>query len=222
MPVQNRDHDGEVPARSKGSIKYDVATLLLNNSAMIDINCTRDTEATSPTRSPPPSTPSCLAPATGTIKCDAPWAHIATYKVCWSNECVATDVLIVFESVIHDGVNVIFVTFGKDASVVDDTNSLFHKLVTLDSLHTAIRGVSVVCSIDNSGPYDDTIVNATPWVTIIVVATVDMDFPNVLTLGNIMRLRVMSLVSIMLHSSALYPMVDVAPPLTLTTPPATS
>jgi hypothetical protein len=87
-----------------------------------------------------------------------------------------------FESAIHDGTDVIFVSFGQDASLAYDTKSFFHEPVTLGSLHAAIHGVSVVYSSGNFSPYDDTVINATPWV--IVVAAVDRDFPNILTLGN--------------------------------------
>ncbi|XP_022683606.1 subtilisin-like protease SBT5.3 [Setaria italica] len=86
--------------------------------------------------------------------------------------------------------------------------SLFHEPVTLGSLHAAARGISVVCSAGNSGPYDDTVVNAAPWVTTVAASTVDRDFPNVLTLGNSVHMKGMSLESTTLHSSQLYPMVD--------------
>lgn len=63
----------------------------------------------------------------------------------------------------------------------------------------------VVCFVGNFGLYDDTVVNAAPWVT-----TVDGDFPNVLTLGNNVHFRGTSLKSTTLHSNTLYPMVDAA------------
>jgi hypothetical protein len=88
-----------------------------------------------------------------------------------------------FESAIHDGTEVIFVSFGQDASLAD-TKSFFHELVMLGSLHAAIYGVSVVYSSGNSSLYDDTVINAVPWVITVAAVTVDRDFPNILTLGN--------------------------------------
>lgn len=89
-----------------------------------------------------------------------------------------------FESAIHDGTNVIFVSFNLDTSLTDDTKSFFHEPVTLGSLHAAIHCVSVLYSSGNSRPYDDTVINDTPWVITVAAATVDKDFPNILTLGN--------------------------------------
>jgi hypothetical protein len=89
-----------------------------------------------------------------------------------------------FESTIYDGTDVIFVSFGQDTSLADDTKSFFHEPVTLGSLHAAIHNVSAVYSSDNSSPYDDTVINAAPWVITVVAATINRDFPNILTLGN--------------------------------------
>ena len=100
-----------------------------------------------------------------------------------------------FESTIHDDADVIFVSFGQDAPLSDDTKSFFHEPVTFGSHHTTIHGVPIVCSTNNSGPYDDTVINTAPWVIIVAATTVDRDFPNILTLGNIMRLRGTSLMS---------------------------
>ena len=54
----------------------------------------------------------------------------------------------------------------------------------LESLHATIHGVSVICSTGNSGPYDDTVVNDASWVTTFIVATVNRDFPDILTLKS--------------------------------------
>nr|CAB3480695.1 unnamed protein product [Digitaria exilis] len=223
------DGMGEVPQRWKGScqdtVKYSVpcnkkligATffnkdMLLNNPAVVDANWTRDTEghgthtlSTAGGSFVPRA--SLFGYANGTAKGGAPRARVAAYKVCWSGECAAADVLAGFEAAIHDGADVISVSFGQDAPLAD-VQSLFHEPITLGSLHATSQGISVVCSAGNSGPYDDTVVNAAPWVTTVAASTVDRDFPNVLTLGNRVHMKGMSLESTTLHSSQLYPMVD--------------
>jgi subtilisin family serine protease len=110
--------------------------------------------------------------------------------VCWSGECAAADVLAGFEAAIHDGADVISVSFGQDAPVAT-VASFLQEPVTLGSLHAAMNGVSVVCSAGNSGPLEDTVVNAAPWVTTVAASTVDRDFPNVVTLGNNAHMTVM-------------------------------
>ncbi|KAJ1294442.1 hypothetical protein BS78_01G147000 [Paspalum vaginatum] len=223
------DGMGEVPKRWKGScqdsVKYGVACnkkligakyfnrdMLLNDPAVVGANWTRDTEghgthtlSTAAGRFVPRA--SLFGYASGTAKGGAPQARVAAYKVCWSGECAAADVLAGFEAAIHDGADVISVSFGQDAPLAD-VKSLFHEPVTLGSLHAAVHGVSVVCSAGNSGPYDDTVVNGAPWVTTVAASTVDRDFPNVLTLGNSAQMKGMSLESTALHSGRLFPVVD--------------
>ncbi|XP_047073341.1 subtilisin-like protease SBT5.3 [Lolium rigidum] len=87
-------------------------------------------------------------------------------------------------------------------------NSFFHEPVTLGSLHATIHGASVVCSAGNSGPFEDTVVNAAPWVTTVAASTVDRDFPNQITLGNSAHMKGMSLESSDLHSDKLFPVIN--------------
>jgi ribose 5-phosphate isomerase RpiB len=61
-------------------------------------------------------------------------------------ECTTTDVLTDFEFAIHNGANVISVTFSQDMPLADETKSLFHEPFTFGSLHTIIHDVFVICS----------------------------------------------------------------------------
>jgi hypothetical protein len=128
--------------------------------------------------------------AIGTAKGGMLRTYVVAYKVCWSAE-----------SNIHDSVDIIFVSFGQDAPLVDDAESLFPE---------PIHDVSIACSVDNFDFYDDTVIYAASWDTTVVATNIDSNFPNVLTLGNSVSLRRMSLESTMLHSSALSQMVNVA------------
>jgi hypothetical protein len=150
---------------------------------MVDTSWMRDTEGQGTTRSPPPLPTSCphaslFGYTISTAKSGAPQAHVATYKVCWSKECSAA-VLTGFESAIHDGVDVISVSFDQDTPLANDAKPLFHEPVTLRSLHAAIHDVSVVCSTGNSVPYDDIIVTTVVAATITTI--VNRDFHNILT-----------------------------------------
>ncbi|KAK0580478.1 hypothetical protein LWI29_002405 [Acer saccharum] len=46
------------------------------------------------------------------------------------------------------------------------------------------KGVSVVCSAGNSGPYPQTVINTAPWVVTVAASTIDRGFPTTVTLGN--------------------------------------
>jgi subtilisin family serine protease len=186
--------------------------MLRSNPAAVDANWTRDTEghgthtlSTAGGRFVPRA--NLFGYANGTAKGGAPSARVAAYKVCWKGECAAADVLAGFEAAIHDGADVISVSFGQDAPLADAA-TLLQEPVTLGSLHAAVHGLSVVCSAGNSGPYDDTVVNSAPWVTTVAASTVDRDFPNDVTLGNNAHIKGMSLESVTLRADQLYPVVD--------------
>ncbi|GJN40627.1 hypothetical protein PR202_gb29873 [Eleusine coracana subsp. coracana] len=219
----------EVPKRWKGSCpdsaKYGVPCnkkligakffnqdMLLTNPGAVDGNWTRDTEghgthtlSTAGGRFVPRA--NLFGYANGTAKGGAPGARVAAYKVCWAGECAAADVLAGFEAAIHDGSDVISVSFGQDAPLAD-ASTFLQEPVTLGSLHAAAHGAAVVCSAGNAGPYDDTVVNAAPWVTTVAASTVDRDFPNDVTLGNSARMKGMSLDSSTLRANTLYPVVE--------------
>ncbi|KAL6894909.1 hypothetical protein ACP4OV_007529 [Aristida adscensionis] len=219
----------EVPSRWKGSCldgakygvtcnrkligaKYFNEDMMRMNPGAVDGNWSRDTEghgthtlSTAGGRFVPRA--SLFGYANGTAKGGAPRARVAAYKTCWKGECAAADVLAGFEAAIHDGADVISISFGQDAPLADPA-TYFHEPVTLGALHATVHGVAVVCSAGNAGPYDDTVVNAAPWVTTVAATTVDRDFPNDVMLGNSAHIKGMSLESTALHSSKLIPMVD--------------
>lgn len=187
--------------------------MLRSNPSAVDGNWTRDTEghgthtlSTAGGGFVPRA--NLFGYANGTAKGGAPGARVAAYKVCWSGECAAADVLAGFEAAINDGADVISVSFGQDAPLAD-ASTFLQEPVTLGSLHASVHGgAAVVCSAGNSGPYDDTVVNAAPWVTTVAASTVDRDFPNDVTLGNSARMKGMSLESSTLHDNQLYPVIE--------------
>ncbi|VAI12561.1 unnamed protein product [Triticum turgidum subsp. durum] len=192
--------------------KYFNKDMLLSHPAVVDRNWTRDTEghgthtlSTAAGRFVPRA--SLFGYANGTAKGGAPRARVAVYKVCWTGECATADVIAGFEAAVHDGADVITVSFGVDAPLAD-ASSYFHEAVTLGSLHATIHGVAVVCSGGNQGPFEDTVVNSAPWVTTVAASTVDRDFPDQLTLGNNATMRGISLEASDLHSDKLFPLIN--------------
>lgn len=128
--------------------------------------------------------------ARGLMRGGAPSAWLAIYKVCWSTGgCSSADLLAAFDDAIFDGVNVLSVSLGSPpplASFVED-------VVAIGSFHAMERGISVVCSAGNSGPYPQTVINTAPWLLSVAASTIDRAFPTVLTLGNNQTLVVLPL-----------------------------
>ncbi|KAF5763719.1 putative cucumisin [Helianthus annuus] len=83
----------------------------------------------------------------------APSSHLPIYKVCWATGgCSSADILAAFYDSIHDGVDVISVSLGTSPPLptyVDDP-------LSVGSFHAVARGIAVVSSCGNSGPYPQT------------------------------------------------------------------
>ncbi|XP_038979859.1 subtilisin-like protease SBT3.9 [Phoenix dactylifera] len=122
--------------------------------------------------------------AAGTARGGAPFARLAVYKACWDThpgECSDADILKAFDEAIHDGVDVISVSLGNHVpllSYVEDDS------ISIGSFHAAARGISVVCSAGNDGPFSQTVTNTAPWVTTVAAASIDRAFPTAIILGN--------------------------------------
>ncbi|KAK2665430.1 hypothetical protein Ddye_004004 [Dipteronia dyeriana] len=119
--------------------------------------------------------------ARGLARGGAPSARLAIYKVCWATGgCSSADLLAAFDDAIYDGVDVLSVSLGSSpplATYVDD-------VVSIGSFHAVAKGVSVVCSAGNSGPYPQTVINTAPWIVTVAASTIDRGFPTRITLGN--------------------------------------
>lgn len=119
--------------------------------------------------------------AQGIARGGAPSSWLAIYKVCWATGgCSSADLLAAFDDAIFDGVDIISASLGSPPPLptyVDDA-------LAIGSFHAVARGISVVCSAGNSGPYPQTVINTAPWVITVAASTIDRDFPSVITLGN--------------------------------------
>ncbi|KAG1354754.1 subtilisin-like protease SBT3.9 [Cocos nucifera] len=122
--------------------------------------------------------------AAGTARGGAPLARLAVYKACWATspeECADADVLKAFDEAIRDGVDVISVSLGEQVPL---SPYFEHDSVSIGSFHAAARGISVVCSAGNEGPFSQTVTNTAPWVTTVAAASIDRAFPTAIILGN--------------------------------------
>ncbi|CAK7329616.1 unnamed protein product [Dovyalis caffra] len=113
--------------------------------------------------------------AQGLARGGAPSAWLAVYKVCWdTGGCAEADLLAAFDDAIFDGVDVISVSLGSPpplATYVEDP-------VAIGSFHAVAKGISVICSAGNSGPYPQTVINTAPWVVTVAASTIDRAFPT--------------------------------------------
>ncbi|KAJ7967255.1 Subtilisin-like protease [Quillaja saponaria] len=119
--------------------------------------------------------------AKGLARGGAPSAWLAIYKVCWSTGgCSSADILAAFDDAIFDGVDVISASLGSTpplSTYVDD-------VIAIGSFHAVAKGISVVCSAGNSGPYPQTVINTAPWIITVAASTIDRAFPSIITMGN--------------------------------------
>ncbi|XP_030944112.1 subtilisin-like protease SBT3.9 isoform X1 [Quercus lobata] len=119
--------------------------------------------------------------AQGLARGGAPSAWLAVYKVCWSTGgCSSADLLAAFDHAILDGVDVLSVSIGAPPPL----STYVDEVLSIGSFHAVTKGISVVCSAGNSGPYSQTVINTAPWVITVAASTIDRAFPTVITMGN--------------------------------------
>ncbi|XP_020079963.1 subtilisin-like protease SBT3.6 isoform X1 [Ananas comosus] len=119
--------------------------------------------------------------AQGLARGGASRARLAIYKVCWATgDCSSADILAAFDDAIHDGVDVLSVSLGQAPPLP----TYVEDVLAIGSFHAAGRGISVVCSAGNSGPYSQTVINTAPWIITVAASTIDWTFISRITLGN--------------------------------------
>ncbi|CAI0386257.1 unnamed protein product [Linum tenue] len=108
----------------------------------------------------------------------APGAHIAVYKVCWTNGCYSSDILAAMDTAIRDGVDILSLSIGGFPL------PLFADSIAIGSFRAVEHGISVVCAAGNSGPLQYSVANEAPWIATIGASTLDREFPAIVQLGN--------------------------------------
>lgn len=119
----------------------------------------------------------------GTISGVAPAAKIAVYKALWTGKNdvgsggYTSDILAAIDQAVADGVDVINYSVGSifESSPVDPVQLAF--------LSAASAGIFVSAAGGNSGPYESTLDNTSPWVTTVAASTV-APYESTVVLGN--------------------------------------
>lgn len=131
-----------------------------------------------------------LGYATGTARGMAPQARVATYKVCWSDGCFASDILAGIDQAIQDGVDVLSISIGGASST-----PYYYDTVAIGAFTAVEKGIFVSCSAGNTGPRSGSLSNVAPWIMTVGAGTLDRDFPAYATIGNGKRFSGVSLYS---------------------------
>ncbi|KAB1207414.1 Subtilisin-like protease [Morella rubra] len=183
----NRSHCNRKIIGARWYVKgYEAEFGKLNTSDGLEYLSPRDasghgTHTASTAAGAPVKNASFMGLAQGLARGGAPSARLAIYKVCWApGGCSTADLLAAFDDAISDGVDVLSVSLGSPPPLdtyVDD-------ILAIGSYHAVTKGISVVCSAGNSGPYAQTVINTAPWVITVAASTIDRAFPTVITLGN--------------------------------------
>jgi len=119
----------------------------------------------------------------GTISGVAPAAKIAVYKALWTGKNdvgsggYTSDILSAIDQAVADGVDVINYSVG---SIFESAHT---DPVQLAFLSAASAGIFVSAAGGNSGPYDSTLDNTSPWVTTVAASTV-APYESTVVLGN--------------------------------------
>ncbi|KAK7363312.1 hypothetical protein VNO77_05448 [Canavalia gladiata] len=131
-----------------------------------------------------------LGYATGTARGMAPQARVASYKVCWTDGCYASDILAGMDQAIQDGVDVLSLSLGGSSSV-----PYYFDTIAIGAFAAVERGIFVSCSAGNTGPRSGSVANVAPWIMTVGAGTLDRNFPAYATLGNGKRFAGVSLYS---------------------------
>ncbi|XVE69288.1 hypothetical protein DITRI_Ditri09bG0139800 [Diplodiscus trichospermus] len=115
----------------------------------------------------------------GTARGGVPYARIAVYKVCWSDGCLAADILAAFDDAISDGVDIISISVGGLAA-----SDYFSDPIAIGAFHAMKEGVLTVTSAGNEGPERSSISNVSPWSLSVAASTIDRKFFTKVKLGN--------------------------------------
>ena len=106
--------------------------------------------------------------AAGTAAGVAPGAHLAMYKVCTGKGCSDSAVLAGMDAAIKDGVDVISLSLGGNATFRFD-----HDPIAIGAFSAVAKGITVVCAAGNNGPKPASVVNDAPWLITVAASSVD-------------------------------------------------
>lgn len=121
----------------------------------------------------------------GMARGGAPRALLAMYKVCWNingGQCASADMLKAFDEAINDGVDVLSLSIGGSVPFFSDVDQ--RDGIATGAFHAVAKGITVVCSAGNHGPFAQTVGNTAPWILTVAASTIDRGYPTNIMLGN--------------------------------------
>lgn len=121
----------------------------------------------------------------GTAKGGSPRARVAAYKVCGEDGCYASDILAAFDDAIADGVDVLSVSLGGVFPL-----DFIYDTTAIGAFHAVAKGIVVVASAGNSGPFAGSVSNFAPWMFTVAASTMDREFTSAVSLGNKVHVKV--------------------------------
>lgn len=101
------------------------------------------------------------------------------YKVCWSFDCPAADILAAFDDAIADGVDIISASLGYEIPLFYDEDP-----IAIGAFHAMKYGILTSSSAGNSGPWPYSVANYAPWTLTVAASTIDRKFVAKAVLGN--------------------------------------
>ncbi|XP_020249538.1 subtilisin-like protease SBT1.2 [Asparagus officinalis] len=125
-----------------------------------------------------------LGQAEGVASGIAPHAHISVYKVCFREECTATDVLAGIDQAISDGVDILSISINHPRIV-----PMYNDVIAIGSLAAIKKGILPCLPAGNFGPYKSIILNDAPWILTVGASTMDRRITVTVKLGNGMEIE---------------------------------
>ncbi|KAF2564639.1 hypothetical protein F2Q70_00018212 [Brassica cretica] len=116
------------------------------------------------------------------------------YKAAWKEGVYSSDVIAAIDQAVRDGVDVISLSLGLSIDDDDgDDVGLENDPIAVAAFAAIQKGVFVVASGGNDGPYYWSLINGAPWVMTVGAGTIGREFQGILTLGNGVRFSFPSL-----------------------------
>ncbi|XP_028805274.1 LOW QUALITY PROTEIN: subtilisin-like protease SBT4.3 [Neltuma alba] len=119
--------------------------------------------------------------ANGTARGGVPFARIATYAACDSENgnCEDKDILAAFDDAISDGVTIISASVG--GLFIED---FLQDSIAIGSFHAMEKGILTVHAAGNAGPASSTVVSLAPWILTVAASSTDRRIIDKLVLGD--------------------------------------
>ncbi|KAG6544296.1 hypothetical protein Mapa_014299 [Marchantia paleacea] len=118
----------------------------------------------------------------------APRARIGVYKALYRLfGGFNADVVAAIDKAVQDGVDVLNLSLGPNSPPAETTIT-FLSIFDLACLAAIKSGVVVIQAAGNGGPYPQTTLSFSPWITTVAAGVDDRSYPNWLNLGNSLRL----------------------------------